>query len=194
MKRGNDKYNRILKAGARLFARDGFSNATISKIAKEANVGDGTIYLYFKDKRDVLDQYFSYKVKQISDRFDTTVNQGNSAEDKLRNLIRAHLEEFQKDKDMAVLYQQEAHRHRQNVPEHIRDMIRAYLSILTAIIEQGQQEGTIRRNLYAALAKRFVLGAVEETINSWLHSELDYDLTSMADPLVDFFMHGVGKG
>ena len=43
------------------------------------------------------------------------------------------------------------------------------------------------------LVKRFILGAVEETIGTWLHSGRSYDLVSMADPLVDLFVRGIGN-
>jgi len=59
-------------------------------------------------------------------------------------------------------------------------------------VEEGQQEGLIRRDLYLSLVKRFILGAVEETIGTWLHSGRSYDLVSMADPLVDLFIKGIG--
>jgi TetR/AcrR family fatty acid metabolism transcriptional regulator len=43
------------------------------------------------------------------------------------------------------------------------------------------------------LVKRFILGAVEETISTWLRSGRSYDLVSMADPLVDLFLCGIGN-
>jgi len=68
-----------------------------------------------------------------------------------------------------------------------------YLDIVSEIVEQGQEEGVIRRNLYLGLVKRFILGAVDEVINTWLHAGSGYDLVTMADPLVDLFMRGIGQ-
>ena len=62
------------------------------------------------------------------------------------------------------------------------------------IVEVGQQEGSIRKDLYVGLVKRFILGGVDEVINTWLHSDGSYDLCSMADPLVDLFMSGIRAG
>jgi TetR/AcrR family fatty acid metabolism transcriptional regulator len=42
------------------------------------------------------------------------------------------------------------------------------------------------------LVKRFIIGAIDEVINTWLHSGANYDLESMADPLVDLFIRGIG--
>ena len=67
-----------------------------------------------------------------------------------------------------------------------------YQDLISEIVELGQQEGSIRKELYVGLVKRFILGAVDEVINTWLHSEKEYDLVSMADPLVDLLVRGIG--
>ena len=67
-----------------------------------------------------------------------------------------------------------------------------YLDIVLEIVKQGQEEGLIRKDLYLGLVKRFILGAVDGVINTWLHSGGKYDLVSMANPLVELFMEGIG--
>ncbi len=188
----NPKYHRILEAAVKVFARKGFNVATVSEVAKEAGVADGTIYLYFKSKDDILVHFFSFKAQQVFDRFRSAVARGPDAVAKLRHLVCVHLSEFQKDPDMALLYQVEAHQGRRAAEEQIRAMSKAYQDILSEILEQGQQEGLIRRDLYVSLVRRFIVGAVEETIGTWLHSGRSYDLASMADPLVDLFVRGIG--
>jgi TetR/AcrR family fatty acid metabolism transcriptional regulator len=155
-------------------------------------VADGTIYLYFKNKDDILVQFFSYRTKQVFDRFQSEVKKADNSLDKLRNLIRRHLTEFQRDRDMAVVYQVETHQSSRLAESQIREMSQMYQNLISEIVELGQQEGSIRKDLYVGLVKRFILGAVDEVINTWLHSEKKYDLVSMADPLVDLFVRGIG--
>ena len=188
----NDKYHRILEAAIKVFAEQGSFHSTISQIAREAKVADGTIYLYFKNKDDILVQFFSYKTKQVFERFREGVGSADSAIEKLRNLIRRHLEAFQQDRNMAVVYQSETHQTSRRAEPQIREMSKMYMDIVSEIVEQGQQEGSIRKDLYLGLVRRFIIGAVDEVINSWLHAEKDYDLVSMADPLVDLFVRGIG--
>ncbi|MAF33052.1 MAG: TetR/AcrR family transcriptional regulator [Desulfobacterales bacterium] len=189
----NDKHHRILEAAVKVFAEKGFFQSTISQIAKEAGVADGTIYLYFKNKDDILTQFFSYKTKLVFDRFKEAVEEGPNAIEKLRNLIRKHLEEFQRDRNMAVVYQTETHQITRMAEYQIKKMSKKYLDIVSEIVEQGQQEGSIRRSLYLGLVKRLILGSVDEVINTWLHSKKNYDLISMADPLVELIIEGLGK-
>ncbi len=192
-RRENDKYHRILEAAIKIFAENGFFQSTIAQIAKEAGVADGTIYLYFKNKDDILVQFFNYKTKQVFGRFREEVDKAEGAIDKLQNLIRRHLQEFQADPNMAILYQSETHQRTRMVEDQIREMSDMYLDIVTEIVEQGQAQGSIRKDLYLSLVKRFILGAVDEVINTWLHSGGEYDLVSMTDPLVSLFIHGIGS-
>jgi TetR/AcrR family fatty acid metabolism transcriptional regulator len=128
----------------------------------------------------------------VFDRFREEVNKADNCFDKLKNLVRRHLEEFQNDRNMAVLYQAETHQNSRLVEEQIKEMSKLYLDIVSEIVERGQEEGMIRKDVYVGLVKRFILGGVDEVINTWLHSGGKYDLVSMADPLVDLFVRGIG--
>jgi len=189
----NHKYHQILEAAVKVFARQGFHQSTVAEIAKEAGVADGTIYLYFKNKDDILVQFFSYRAKQVFESFREEVDRAQTSLDKLRNVVRRHLAEFQRDRDGAVVYQVETHQNSRLAEAQIREMSQMYRDLISEIVEQGQQEGTIRRDLYVGLVKRFIIGAVDEVINTWLHSDGEYDLISMADPLVELFIKGIGQ-
>jgi TetR/AcrR family fatty acid metabolism transcriptional regulator len=191
-KKNMDKYQRILDAAIKVFADQGFFQSTVSQIAKAAGVADGTIYLYFKNKDDILIHFYEYKTRQIFERFRDAVSQPSTAEEKLRCLIRVHLQEFQKDRNMAIVYQAETHQNRRLGHQQIKEMSKMYRDIISEVVELGQEEGSIRRDLYMGLVKRFINGAVDEVINSWIHSGGKYDLVTMADPLVDLFIKGIG--
>jgi len=188
----NHKYHQILEAAVKVFARQGFHQSTVAQIAKEAGVADGTIYLYFKNKDDILVQFFSFRAKQVFESFREEVDRAESSSDKLRNLVRRHLAEFQRDRDGAVVYQVETHQNSRLAEAQIKEMSKMYRDLISEIVEQGQQEGAIRKDLYVGLVKRFIIGAVDEVINTWLHSNGEYDLVSMADPLVELFIKGIG--
>ena len=138
-------------------------------------------------------QFFTYKTKLVFERFRKEVEKGKNTKDKLNNLIRHHLKVFQRNKDMAVLYQAETHQSNRLAEDQIKELSKMYLDIISEIVEQGQQEGSIRKDLYVSLVKRFIIGSVDEVVNTWLHSDGKYDLVSMADPLVELFIRGIGS-
>lgn len=192
-KRKSDKYHNILNSAGAVFAEHGFYKATISQIAARAGVADGTLYLYFKNKDDILYQYLSFKTDVVFEKMNAAVAKGADAESKLRNLIRCHLEEFQRDKNMAIIFQSEV-RYLRDIESQVKDISKMYFDLLSDIIEQGQVEGTMRQDLFVGLVKRFILGAVEGVISTWVSADGRYDLTTMAEPLVDLYMTGVRGG
>jgi len=189
-KNRSEKFNRILKSAGAVFAEHGFYKATISQIAAKAGVADGTLYLYFKNKDDILYQFINFKTDMVFKKMHAAVKKGRNAEEKLRNLIRCHLTEFQNDKNMAIIFQSEL-RYLRDIEYQIKDISKMYLDLLSDIIEQGQTEGTMRQNLFVGLVKRFIVGAVEGVIYTWVSANGRYDLVSMADPLVDLYLAGV---
>jgi TetR/AcrR family fatty acid metabolism transcriptional regulator len=128
----------------------------------------------------------------VFNRFKDEVKKADNAEGKLRNLIHCHLAEFQRDPNVAVVFQREALNARHIDEGLIKDISKMYLDILDDIIRQGQEEGCIRKNFQKGLVKRFILGAVNEVINTWVVTGGKYDLVSMADPLVDLYLKGIG--
>jgi TetR/AcrR family transcriptional regulator, fatty acid metabolism regulator protein len=156
-------------------------------------VADGTIYLYFKNKDDIIYNFFNYKTRLVFSGFWESVKQAGNAEDMLRNLIRRHLTEFQQDRSMAIVFQREALQARYIDDAYIRDIAAMYFDVLDAIIKQGQKDRTFPKGLNISLAKRFILGAVNEVINTWVVAGSKYDLAEMADPLVDLFINGIGS-
>ena len=192
LKEKNEKYYSILDGAGAVFARLGFYKSTISQIAAEAGVADGTIYLYFKNKDDILYQFIRFKTGIVFEKMRRAVNEGNGAEAKLRNLIRCHLQEFENDRNMAVIFQTEV-RYIRTIQSEMKDISKIYLDFLTEIIELGQMEGCMRQDLFIGLVKRFVLGAVEGVINTWVAADCKYNLESMAAPLVELYLNGIRK-
>jgi TetR/AcrR family fatty acid metabolism transcriptional regulator len=170
----------------------GFFQSTIAQVAKAAGVADGTIYLYFKNKDDILVQFFAYKTKQVFERFREVVSHAGNAQEKLRNLVHHHLEVFQGDYNMAVVYQAETRQINRKVEAQIKEMSKMYRDLVGEIIELGQEEGSMRKDLYLGLVKRFILAAIDDAINTWVLAGGKYDLVSMADPLVDLLLRGIG--
>jgi TetR/AcrR family fatty acid metabolism transcriptional regulator len=173
-----------------VFAESGFHKATISQIASKAGVSDGTLYLYFKNKDDILYQFIRFKAQRILTEMSMAVETGKTAEEKLRNLVRCHLEKFQNDWNMAVIFMSEL-RYLRNIKSQTKDISTIYLNLLSNIIEQGQIEGSMRRDIFESLLKRFILGAVEGVISAWVSAHGSYDMVTLADPLVNLYLAGV---
>src|SRR5215212_10760123 len=105
--RGTSKRERILRAAVDVFAEHGYFNAKVAQIAKAAGVADGTIYLYFDGKEDLLITIFREHTRNYLHSLEQRMANVNRAEERLRIAIRHHLEALGRDRALAVVSQVE---------------------------------------------------------------------------------------
>ena len=190
VRKGDDKRDRIMNAAITAFAQNGYHQATMAAVAREAGVAAGTIYLYFKSKDDLLISIFEEKVQGFIDEFHSQLVQEESAEIKLRKLVQLHLFEMQNRPALAAVFQLELRQSRHFMSSYPKADLKGYFDLIGEIIEEGQQQGLFRKDLYVSAIKRAFFGAMDETVTSWLLAGRNYDLTQMADPLADLFIRG----
>src|SRR5215468_349514 len=99
--RNSDKRERILVAAERIFARHGFFAARVSEIAREAGVADGTIYLYFKSKDDLLISLFEDRMDQVNATVRAALASAADPVEKLRRVVHLHLSMVEKNQHVA---------------------------------------------------------------------------------------------
>ncbi|WP_409475361.1 TetR/AcrR family transcriptional regulator [Paenibacillus larvae] len=85
--KGTDKKIRILEAAEQLFTRQGVKNTTIEQIAKGAQIGKGTVYLYFKDKEAVVSEVMEYKWRRLQSEAASRMGKGTPFLDNINNLL-----------------------------------------------------------------------------------------------------------
>ncbi len=193
------KREQILDAAVLEIARRGYYRTTISAIASRAGVADGTIYLYFKNKEDLLVSIFENAMRRFTEQARRIVEGGGGtgadaaagAEEKLRRIVGLHLSLLGEDRDLAVIFQVEF-RHTLHILERLsRSGIREYLALIARVVEQGKDEGVFRRDLDALFAAKVVFGIVDEMATDWVLSRKNTRLASRADPVSDLLLGGL---
>ncbi|MDY0359864.1 MAG: TetR/AcrR family transcriptional regulator [Desulforegulaceae bacterium] len=186
------KYSIILDSAVKVFAEFGVENSTVSKIAAKAGVADGTIYLYFKNKKDILIKFADDRGEKIFRKFEEAVNSGKDSKEKLFNLIYSHIENFSKNKDLAVVYQCELSKIHGCQPK-IRELSIRYRQMLKDIFLLGQSEGRVSKNVDLDFIKDLVSGSINEIINTYIVKEnKNIDILEASGKLVDFIFKGLG--
>lgn len=195
--RGNsEKRRRILDGALRAFARKGFYNTKVSEIAKEAGVADGTIYLYFKNKDDLLISLFEDRMEWIIDRLETELAQvEGGVADKLRAYIHLHFLLVVEDRELAEFLTVELRQSAKFVKEYSNHKFGDYLRILQGLIEQGQETGAFRRDLDPRIVGRAIFGALDEVLlQMTLGKTQSADVLRKTDFLADMLLHGLCGG
>lgn len=190
----NDKRAAILRAAAKVFARNGYFNSKVADIAREAGVADGTVYLYFKNKDDVLISLVSQKMDEFIARGRAQMETLNDPRDKLRALARLHLGGLGRDRDLAIVFQVELRQSTKFMEEFSATKMTEYFSLMRQTIEEGQRRGIFRKNLNPKVVSKILYGALDEMATNWILSSKRYNLESFADTVMDVFFHGVLTG
>jgi TetR/AcrR family fatty acid metabolism transcriptional regulator len=186
-----EKRRRILRAAIDEFASRGFFSARMADVAKSASVADGTLYLYFEGKEHLLISVFDDVLSRAIDRARAEIEGVGSPLEKLRIVLRLHLETLAADRALAHVLQIETRHSRRFMNLLTRGRLGEYLDLLRSLIAEGQERGEIRRDVNPGFATNIVFGAIDEIVNSWLLADEPGDLTRFHGPLMDLLSAGM---
>lgn len=174
-------------------AESGYHGAQVARIAREAGVADGTVYLYFKNKEDLLLSILRETIGQIVTL--SRLLEGGQAEARtaLQGLIESHFSTLGRDPALAMVLQVHLRQPDPELRERIGEIMRPYRDVLRKILSLGQSQGTIRRDIDAKVARRMIFGTIDETVNAWIFTGGNYDLRSLAAPVFEILMGGIGE-
>lgn len=142
--RGEDKHAKIIKAAVKVFAKNGFYNSRVSEIAKEAQVADGTVYLYFKNKDDILIRLFEEEMDKIITNMKEEMERVADPSEKLRRFALIHLNMVRENKNLAEVIQVELRQSSKFMHEYKNRKFIEYLNIISGIVKDGQRTGHFR--------------------------------------------------
>lgn len=188
-----DKREAILRAATKVFARNGYFNSKVAHIAREAGVADGTVYLYFKSKEEILHSIFDKSMEEVIAEGRAQLAQIDDPSDKLRKIARLHLERLGDDRDLAVVFQVELRGTTKFMEEFSAGGFAEYLQLIRATVEEGQRKGVFRAELNAKVVAKVFFGALDEMATNWILSRRRYKLAPMADQVLDILLNGVSR-
>ncbi len=191
-KNQSDKYQKIIQAATRVFASKGFYNAKVSDVAKEAEVADGTIYLYFKNKDDILISIFEESMDRFIKSAYAKLEGVKDPITKLQYFIELHLELVEENQDVAQVLQIELRQSTKFMKEYAAQKFMDYLSIISDAIEEGQKQGLFKKQIQASIVKRAIFGAVDEMALEWvLMKKKKYTLKQVAEQISLMLVEGL---
>lgn len=186
-----DKRAAILRAAIQVFARNGYFNSKVADIARAAGVADGTVYLYFKSKEEILHSVFNQTMDEAIAAGRAEVANLTHPREKLQAIARNHLALLGADRDLAVVFQVELRGSTKFMEEFSAAGMGIYLQDIRAAIEEGQAAGVFRKGLNAKVLAKILFGALDEMATNWILSPRRYELAPLADQVLDIFFNGV---
>ncbi|HSO58332.1 MAG TPA: TetR/AcrR family transcriptional regulator [Paenisporosarcina sp.] len=191
MKRDKPKFKQIIDAAVVVIAENGYHQAQVSKIAKQAGVADGTIYLYFKNKEDILISVFQEKMGLFVDNLQNIIKDGTTSSDKLLKMVENHFRVLATDHHLAIVTQLELRQSNKEIRLKINEVLKEYLMLLDDILIEGIENGEFNADLDIRLARHMVFGTIDETITTWVMNEQKYDLMKLAPKVHKLLLSGM---
>lgn len=186
-----DKREAILRAAIKVFAGKGYFNSKVADIAGEAGIADGTVYLYFKSKDEILHSIFDRAMAEFIAEGRREIADISDPMEKLHRIAELHLEKLGADRDMAIVFQVELRGSTKFMQEFSAAGFAEYLDIIRKTIADGQESGAFRRDMKPITCAKILYGALDEMVTNWILSKQSYELAPMAGEVLKIFFGGM---
>lgn len=193
MNQPTDKRRRILDAAVKVFAQFGYYNAKVSQVAREAGVADGTIYLYFKNKEDILIQVFIDSMDEILRRQEDALAKVDDPVEQLRTFAHVHFDSVAESRALAEVITVELRQSSKFMRNTDMKPFGRYLGIIGRIVEDGQAQGVFSRAVHPRMAARAIFGAIDELALEWAMGRRQSSLSEACAQTCDLFLFGLAS-
>ncbi|MEW6263563.1 MAG: TetR/AcrR family transcriptional regulator C-terminal domain-containing protein [Thermodesulfobacteriota bacterium] len=183
-----DKRWLILRVAESIFAKKGYDKTRISDISNALNIGDATLYEYFKNKEDILFTIPSERSKYLMDSLEDELNRKQEAELKLRRFVRHYLAFLQANEDYSSILLFELRANKKFYESRAYQDFRKFNRILFGILKLGQEEGVFQTNTDISLCRHMIFGTIDHTVLGWLLFRKPLNLLDQEESLSSIFL------
>lgn len=180
------KKEAILDAATVEIAAHGYHGTTVAMIARRAGVADGTIYLYFENKDEILASLFDRAMDRFTQQGARELAGLRGPGERLARIVELHLELVGSDRDLAIITQVELRHSLHFLDQLSRAKVGAYLQAIAAVIAEGQAAGLWRRDLEATFLAKSAFGVLDEMATDWVLSRRNTRLQARAEAVNAF--------
>lgn len=180
----------ILQAAIETFAQQGFVASRTRDIAARAGVAEGTIYLYFESKDELLLTAFRETVNEFSASVGSLLDDPRPFVERLTRFIDSQFSRIEADPSLATVLLFESRQSTKFYGGSVRDVLRSYAAAVERLLESGVERGELRADIDIHLARRMLIGALEEVELGWLLSDRSRSLASLSERLARTFCQG----
>ncbi len=190
--KASEKRERILQSAIKVFARKGFYNTRVSEIARQAGVADGTIYLYFKNKDDILISIFTDRIGRLNDEMERQLAELPTITEKIERIVSIQLGLLRGHKDLAEVITINLRQSNRFLKQYAAPGFNRYLDIIAAVIQEGQDRGELSKEVSPRVAACALFGALDGVTLTWVLGTRDDERLSRAGKQVcTLFVEGL---
>ncbi|HBV97462.1 MAG: hypothetical protein JL50_08180 [Peptococcaceae bacterium BICA1-7] len=192
-KRTREKYRVIIEAAIRVIADNGYHGSQVSKIAREAGVAEGTIYLYFENKEDILISIFRNKLGEFIAAAPQKLNGSENPFEQLAYLIYLHFYRLENNPKLAHVLQIELRQSEKSIRKGIAEVIKEYYRLIENIVVDGIKRGYFRPDLDPKITRKIIFGSMDEVATCWVLSTHHYDLLTLTEQVYEALARSLSR-
>ncbi|MEL1133761.1 TetR/AcrR family transcriptional regulator [Desulfitobacterium sp. THU1] len=187
-----DKYEKILDAAIEAFAEVGYHSCQVAKIARMAGVADGTIYLYFKNKEDILVRLFTERMGRFIELIRSEMDSCQNTRSRLRAIVHTHLTYMENNRALATVSQIELRQPNSSLYSAIAFPLRDYFRLIEEVIEEGIKQKEIIPSLNVHVARQMIFGTIDRATTDWFFARSERSLSKDTDCMIELFAGALG--
>lgn len=191
------KKRKILTAALKVFSRNGYYNTKISEIAREAKMGKGTLYEYFRSKEEIFAQSFLFLFAGLEEKLMQLMKSPLTPREKLEKVIELSLNEFIAHGEgfievvMDFWAEGIRNKHTEKYKEiDLKSLYTEYRNLVAAIIKEGMDSGEFK-NVDPMMEASFVMALLDGLMLQWFMDKNVFDLTSVSANIIQHVMNAL---
>ena len=190
-KKNPEKKIAILEGALKVFGEKGFDATTISAISKSAGIADATLYEYFNSKEDVLFTIAEYYTNREIKRMQEVNHFIHDARERMRMLIQAHLEFYEKNRLYSSVALLNLKGNRNFINSQAYTVVRESTRGFVTTFEEGVEKGLFRGDIDGYLVRNMILGFIEHLTIQWLLIGRPQKISEHRDVIFDMVMRAI---
>jgi len=189
--RKREKYMAIIDAALEAFAEYGYHNCQVAKIARQAGIADGTIYLYFANKEDLLVSVFREKMIEFISQLKVMLEDYDDVMEKLSALVHFNFNHLEKNPSLANFLQIQLRQSDNYIRSGIADPLKQYYQIIEELVDEAKRQGYFNAAINTKVAREVIFGSMDEIVSCWVFNNRKYSLSKNAADVLTILRNGL---
>lgn len=167
----NDKRELIINSAAAIFARDGFEKTKMEDISQKAGIGKGTLYEYFKSKKDLFQEVVKHAVDMYIKLLHDVEIEDRPFREKLFDFLMLHEELLNKHKALSQLIIKEPRDIAEGTRRYFYSVKGKVIEIIKNMLDSAIKKGEIREDLDTMVCATMIIGITASLLSVRLYSD-----------------------
>ena len=182
----------ILNAANRVFSRYGFAKTTIDQVAVEAGLGKGTIYQYFKSKKELFLAVGRNGMDKLKDTMIEEIEQEKDPVDRIEKAIRTYLLYFQKNTDLANIFMYEQSEFKKEIQKKYFENYYGHVNRMQETFKEAMKRALIK-DMDVNNSIVVLISMLNGLVYMWQVEGMKYSLESKIPAILEIFLTGILK-